>query len=288
MSDETSGTVEILEIGNFSQQQSIGTSLVPPVLSLENRNTSTSVTLGDTSKSCILISGNVYGSSLQILTPRQCSMAESGEICAICLNNFASEWGDVHTIKKCKHQFHEECIHRWKKEQERCPLCRGPLVDELRVIQLLEKIRRMNLRMAIFRFLPLENENPLSTIEKATNIILSPFGLAWVALTIPLLMTLEIICISLSLLVFLLLFSGVVCSDCLTNCYEIFSMLDIFITLMIVGIMFLPYAIILHILLMIWIAINFCLLVLRFERRWQDAFLHITRRTIFESFYYLL
>jgi len=215
-------------------------------------------------------------------------MAESGEICAICLSDFGSECGDVLTINRCKHQFHKECIHRWKKEQEICPLCRGPLVKELRVIKLLEKIRRMDIRRIILEFLPLENECPLSTMEKTTSIILSPFGLALVVVTIPLFMVLEIICICISFLVFFLLFSAVVCSDCLTNCTEVFSMIDIFLTLMMLGIMFLPFAVILHILLVLWIAINFCILVFTFKKRWKDAFLHITRRTICESFYYLL
>lgn len=140
----------------------------------------------------------------------------------------------------------------------------------------------------IFGFLPPENESPLTSIEKTTNFILAPLGIAWVVLIIPLLLVLEIVCISLSVLVLFLFFSAVVCCDCLTNSYEIFRKVDIFITVMIVVIMFLPYALILHILLMLGIAMNFSLQVFKCEKRWREAFLEITRRTIFESFYYLL
>lgn len=291
MSDEASFTLEMLEINNWPLQQSIEGSFDSHVLSLENHNTSTSVIICENSKSSVLVpgnSGNVYGSSIHPpLTSTHFSLAESGEICAICLNDFTSEWGDVYTIRTCKHQFHWECIHRWKKEQESCPLCRGPLVKELRVIWLLQKLRLTDFRR-IFEFLPPENESPLSTIEKTTNFILAPLGIAWVVLIIPLLLVLEIVCISLSLLVFFLFFSAVACCDCLTNSYELFRKVDIFITVMIVALMFLPYAFILHILLMIGIALNFSFQVLKLEKRWQDAFLHIARRTIFESFYYLL
>lgn len=95
MSDEASFTLEILEINNLPPQQIIGDSFDSDVLSLENQNTNNSGILSENSKSSVLVpgnSGNVYASSLNPpLTPTHFSMAESGEICAICLNDFTSE-----------------------------------------------------------------------------------------------------------------------------------------------------------------------------------------------------
>jgi len=57
--------------------------------------------------------------------------------CAICLENFADtpdiatlECGHSHPEKptiatlECGHEFHEECINKWSKKSNTCPLCR--------------------------------------------------------------------------------------------------------------------------------------------------------------------
>jgi len=50
--------------------------------------------------------------------------------CSICLSRIKEN--KIYRIKNCKHSFHKKCINRWKKTSNECPLCRGPIVSELR------------------------------------------------------------------------------------------------------------------------------------------------------------
>jgi len=132
------------------------------------------------------------------LSITQRSMAESGEICAICLSDIRAEDGNVYVINSCMHKFHEHCIRRWRMERATCPLCREALSEEQGVTEVSGQSRSMNGVESILRLLPSENERPLSGREKITNIILSPFGIAYVALIIPLILVVEILCVSIS------------------------------------------------------------------------------------------
>jgi len=65
------------------------------------------------------------------LTATERSVAESCELCAICLCEIRSENGDDYMITNCcEHKFHKQCISRWKIEQAKCPLCRAGLSEE--------------------------------------------------------------------------------------------------------------------------------------------------------------
>ena len=44
--------------------------------------------------------------------------------CAICLNVITR---DKLTIEQCSHVFHSECLVKWKKYNENCPMCRTDL-----------------------------------------------------------------------------------------------------------------------------------------------------------------
>lgn len=222
------------------------------------------------------------------LTPTISSMAENGEICAICLNAIRKDEDNVYKSNNCAHEFHEECIYRWRKEQDICPLCRGPLSEKPRATGLAQYIRRVNLGMVIFRILPTENQSPLRTRQKIANVILTPFGLAWVILIITILFVLEVTCISLSLPVLFVVFMCEICRECSINCSSICYVIDELIPLIVVGVIFVLYAFLWHTLLMIGIALIFCFKVCLCKKRWKDAFPYITRRTLSETFPYLL
>ena len=44
------------------------------------------------------------------------------EECPICLEPMV-----VGRVLHCNHIFHERCIHSWKKLNDSCPICRGPI-----------------------------------------------------------------------------------------------------------------------------------------------------------------
>ena len=50
--------------------------------------------------------------------------------CSICLLKIKDN--KIYKIKNCQHSFHKKCINKWKKTSNECPLCRGPIVSELR------------------------------------------------------------------------------------------------------------------------------------------------------------
>ena len=54
--------------------------------------------------------------------------------CSICLAPYAE--GDTVVFAKadaCSHVFHEECLARWLKDHDECPLCRTTLVEDVGV-----------------------------------------------------------------------------------------------------------------------------------------------------------
>lgn len=226
----------------------------------------------------------MHVSSLQSpLSITQRSLAESGEICAICLNDIRAEEGNVYIINSCMHKFHEDCIRRWKMEQATCPLCREALSEEEGATEVLEQSSPTNIVTNILRLLPAENERPLSDREKITNIVLSPFGIVYIVMVIPLILVLEILYASLSSPVFFLLHLADICFD---NSSGICYRLNDSVHFMFLCIMLLPYAVLVfigQICMLMEISTTFCFNVFICKKRWRDAFPNIIRRIILET-----
>jgi len=51
--------------------------------------------------------------------------------CSICLEEMDEEEGNLFTIPKCSHTYHKDCIARWKRQSQKCPICRGVLPEEI-------------------------------------------------------------------------------------------------------------------------------------------------------------
>ena len=50
-------------------------------------------------------------------------------ICIICLENFEDK-----IIKlNCNHYFHRKCINKWRKINDKCPICRKPITNILTI-----------------------------------------------------------------------------------------------------------------------------------------------------------
>lgn len=47
----------------------------------------------------------------------------SENVCGICYCDYAQ--GDKIRILFCSHRFHESCIDKWFKDDEKCPLCKS-------------------------------------------------------------------------------------------------------------------------------------------------------------------
>ncbi|KAL4449988.1 hypothetical protein ABPG74_015107 [Tetrahymena malaccensis] len=52
--------------------------------------------------------------------------APSGELCAVCLEEFVLN-KDLVRVTICHHVFHNECLEEWLKKQQNCPSCRQEL-----------------------------------------------------------------------------------------------------------------------------------------------------------------
>ena len=46
--------------------------------------------------------------------------------CSICFDKISDE---EHSVLKCDHTFHKECIDKWFEKSHRCPLCRNSLFN---------------------------------------------------------------------------------------------------------------------------------------------------------------
>jgi len=92
------------------------------------------------------------------LSPSQLSQVESGELCVICLEKMEDQDEDVYTITECKHRYHEKCIRQWKIEKTICPLCRGPLPNDLGTTKEETEPFNQAFLVRVLRCLPSENE----------------------------------------------------------------------------------------------------------------------------------
>lgn len=58
--------------------------------------------------------------------------------CPICLENI-----QITYILKCSHIFHTNCLEKWTKDNNSCPLCRKELIDQV-LYQKIKKIENSN------------------------------------------------------------------------------------------------------------------------------------------------
>jgi len=265
-----------------------GTTLLedrPLFLSLESPNLST-VSVSPTN---VISLATVRPQSTGLV--EQLTLVESGEMCAICLDDMLDQDDDIYTITECKHRYHEKCIRQWKIEKSICPLCRGPLPDELGATkEEEEQFHQAAILLRILRCLPSENERVVTSRWKTINILLTPLGIAWLLLIIPIVLGLEtlFLCILPPIMMVSLLREAY--DEIFYNCFNFCTWLSFVIMLTLVGI-FLAVVIvfIVQIPYLTYITATFCFKVFTFKRRWQDAFTYILRRLIFGSLnYYLL
>jgi len=225
------------------------------------------------------------------LSPSQLTLVESGEMCAICLEEMLDQDDDIYTITECKHRYHEKCIRQWKIEKSICPLCRGPLPDELGATkEENEQYNQAVILARILRCLPSENEGIVTRRWKIINILLTPLGIAWLILIMPIVLVLEtlFLCILPPILMVSLLRE--VHDEIFYNCCNFSMWLSFMIMLTLVGIFSAVVIVfIVQIPFLMYVTGTFCFNVFTFKRRWQDAFPYIMRRVIFGSLnYYLL
>ena len=57
--------------------------------------------------------------------------------CPICLQKYKS--ADIIKEFPCKHIFHKNCIFRWLKSSNICPICKHDLSEEINKIELIEE-----------------------------------------------------------------------------------------------------------------------------------------------------
>lgn len=56
------------------------------------------------------------------------SESTSEPLCSICREEY--NVGDSKTKLQCQHEFHNKCIKEWLIRSNKCPLCRGDIMDE--------------------------------------------------------------------------------------------------------------------------------------------------------------
>jgi len=224
--------------------------------------------------------------SRSALTPSQRSRVESGELCAICLDDSINEKWELYTIANCSHRFHDKCLRRWKKEEATCPLCRGPLPEELGVTGSKKQYEYSDLIQRILDWLPLENENVVTQRDKITNFFLTPLGLAWSLLMIPLLLIIETLGLFLISPVALTILIAETCNESFNHYFELLFQLSVIIFLTLICIVLLGIIIFtLQVPFLVYILISFCFEVFRCKRKWQDVHSYVVRKLIIGSMY---
>jgi len=139
----------------------------------------------------------------------------------------------------------------------------------------------------IIHLLLLENRDPLTPKERIGNLVLAPFGVALVLLTIPLLFVSEamLVCLASPVLFISLLLEtfrdrfSIRCNmfgGFLLGCYCIVVSVSLVLPVAVFIIVQIPF--------FVYFAISFCFKVCRCKRRWQDAIPYMANRMIFDSF----
>jgi len=250
-----------------------------------SRSTRSLVPLG-VQRLCSVVSMASSTISRSALTPSQRLRAESGELCAICLDDSINEEWELYTIANCSHRFHDKCIRRWKKEEATCPLCRGPLPEELGVTGSKKQYESSDMILRILDWLHLGNENVVTQRDKITNFFLTPLGLAWSLLMIPLLLIIEILGLFLISPVALTVLITQTCNESFNHCFELLFQLSVIIFFTLICIVLLGIIIFtLQIPFLVYILISFCFEVFRCKRKWQDAHSYVIRELIIGSMF---
>jgi hypothetical protein len=65
----------------------------------------------------------------------QVSAEEAGHECSICLSNLTQEDQAVRLQCNEGHLFHFECLQKWAHQSYTCPVCRVPIIDNMREIE---------------------------------------------------------------------------------------------------------------------------------------------------------
>lgn len=292
-------SIEMIETQSYRSDQSRGSSLdssfAPGIVPLETTDI-TSTTPSDVyfnpgkviskvSKTLSLLKITSLNASL--ITPGR-SVADSSELCAICLSEIRVENSDDYKITNCcEHKFHKQCISRWKMEQLKCPLCRAGLSQEQGESLMVHEFPSWEIVGLIISWLTRENGNSVSTKEAIANILLAPFGFAWVVLSIVLVWLAEILCLCLVTPLVLLEHMLEVCNNRPRYyCYHLFETLCMVMYLTLITFTLMAPAIVFlfcQFFGLICLAGAFCFKVCRCRRRWQDAIPYMARRAILYS-----
>jgi len=273
----------------IAQSQQRGNILEPPsLLRISSQISSSLSTLGLVPRGIQKISSSWASSTISrsALTPCQLLRADSGALCAICLDCSIDEKLELYTIAACNHRFHDQCIRKWKKEEATCPLCRGPLPEELGVTGTIKHVQSSDMIQRILDWLPLENERTLTRRDKMSNFFQSPLGFAWVLLITPLLLIIETLCLVLLSPVALIILIAETCNESFNHCFDLFVQLSVIIFLTPIFIVLLAVVIFtLQIPFLIYILVIFCFEVFTCKRKWRDAHSYVARKLIIGTMY---
>jgi len=109
--------------------------------------------------------------------------------------------GDLYIVTGCSHVYHEQCIFRWKRRSRKCPICRGPLANDLGPTLL-----------GLHPMLTDEVIPEMTIVGILENVIFSPIGVAWPICLVLLFLVFETACFG--------IFIALVFSMCLYVLYE--------------------------------------------------------------------
>jgi len=105
-------------------------------------------------------------------------------LCAICLDVKDAEMGNLYIVTGCSHVYHEHCIFQWKRKSRKCPICLGPLTNDLGPTLL-----------GIHPMLTDEVIPEMTSVGILENMIFSPIGVAWPICLVLLFLVFETACI---------------------------------------------------------------------------------------------
>jgi len=104
-------------------------------------------------------------------------------LCAICLEEQDEEKGDLYIVTGCSHVYHKHCISRWMEKSRKCPICRGPIANDLG-----PPLSGLHL-MLTDEVIP-----EMTRVGILENVIFSPIGVAWPICLVLLFLVFEAAC----------------------------------------------------------------------------------------------
>lgn len=75
------------------------------------------------------LSQNILNSLPEVPIENVDKMDDDKKNCVICLNDFKN--GDKAIILPCIHLFHKDCITSWLKQNDKCPICKKNIQDDI-------------------------------------------------------------------------------------------------------------------------------------------------------------